>query len=84
MMQTLSQIPDKAWLFAVLLALVGVFAYRPDPMVQKWIEYVLIGLIAVLRGGTQTTVVVGEPKVVLDGLPLNQASKVMESLRSNG
>lgn len=74
-MQTLSQIPDKAWLFAVLLALVGVFAYRPDPMVQKWIEYALIGLIAVLRNGAQTTVVVGG---------LDQASRVVESLKSNG
>jgi hypothetical protein len=74
MLTTLSQIPDKAWLFVVLIALLALFAYRPDPIVQRWAEISLIALIAVLKGGAQTTVVVGEP----------QASKVLESLTKNG
>ena len=77
MIQTISQIPDKVWLFAVLLALVAVFAYRPDAIIQKWIEYVLIALIAVLRNGAQTTVIVGEPQASA------VAGKVVEGLSSN-
>jgi hypothetical protein len=76
MLATLSQIPDKVWLFVVLLALVAVFAYRPDATIQKWIEYVLIALIAVLRNGAQTTVVVGEPQASA------MTSKIAESLTS--
>jgi hypothetical protein len=46
-------IPDKIWLFLILAVLLAIFVFQTDSgVLQKWIEYALIALIAVLRGGS--------------------------------
>lgn len=69
-MKTLTSVPDKVWLLIVLVIMLAIFAYRPEPIIQKWTEYAFIALIAVLRNGAQTTVIATDAatlKEYLDG-----------------